>query len=354
MLNQPSIYDSDWTGVIDAHVHIFPDPIGDLADLSQKWTGLDRGNWNQVKSSARIVTSPLVQLLHRAYAGLRHFPGVVRFGVEEIGALTPGAALVVESSFADLSSSMDEQGIRGAILIAHPPFLSNATVLKMAEEHPDRIVPALNFSKWGSGSSQEAVREFRDAIHTTRGRLLLKIHAAADGDSPTSPHYQELLELASDHAVPVILHTGCLQAHLIHRSPAHGDPSKFKGWFADFPRTPFILAHMNMHEPGVALELGEEFENVYVDTSWQPAEVIGEAVRRIGAHRVLFASDWPLLGGNQKVALGRLQEAHSVGYINEEEFEAISSKNLLRILRQSSQRAQEVLAVMEEGASNGA
>jgi predicted TIM-barrel fold metal-dependent hydrolase len=354
MSDQPSVYDPAWTGVIDAHVHVFSDPIGDFADFSQKWTGLDRANWNQLKSSARTLTSPVFNLLHRAYVGLRHFPGAVRFGVEELGALAPAPALLVESSFTDLISSMDEQGVRGAVLIAHPPFLSNATVLQLASAYPDRIVPALNFSRLGSGDKDGAVRDFREAINETQGRLLLKIHAAADGEPATSELYQGLLELASEFSVPVILHTGCLQAHLIHRNPSHGNPARFRGWFADFPRTQFILAHMNMHEPSVALELGEEFENIFVDTSWQPAEVIGEAVRRIGAKRVLFASDWPLLGGNQKVAMRRLEEAHSAGYITDAEFESISSKNLLEILRTSAQRARSLLSESEEGGPNGA
>ena len=351
---QPSIYDSDWVGVIDAHVHVFSDPVGDFAEFSQKWTGLGRENWNQVKSQARSVSSPAFRLFHRAYSGLRHFPALVRAGVEELGALAPGPALLLESSFSDLVASMDAEGVRGAVLIAHPPFLSNNQVLEFARNHPDRIVPALNFSKGFAGSTAEAVREFKEAISETQGRLLLKIHAAADGEGPESEHYQALLEVASEWSIPVILHTGCLQAHLIHRKPSQGSALKFRSWFADYPRTPFILAHMNMHEPAHALEMGEEFSNLLVDTSWQPAEVIGEAVRRLGAERVLFASDWPLLGGNQRVAMERLSEAYRAGYINDEQIALISGQNLLKILREAAAAAEQNLSAADEGSQDGA
>ena len=38
---------------------------------------------------------------------------------------------------------------------------------------------------------------------------------------------------------------------------------------------------------------GSNLENVYVDTSFQSAEVVKEFVKRYGEDRVLFGSDWP-------------------------------------------------------------
>jgi predicted TIM-barrel fold metal-dependent hydrolase len=242
---------------------------------------------------------------------------------------------MVESSTSDLMESMDRNRISGAILIAHPPVTSNERVLKLAHEFPDRIIPAVNFGRGCGLSIEEAQSEFRRAIEQCEGALLLKIHAAADGEGAESPRYRALLDIASEFAVPVILHTGCIQAHLIHRSPSLGEPSRFRGWFADWPRLPFILAHMNMHDPASALDLGEEFENLYLDTSWQPAEVVVEAVRRVGAARVLFGSDWPLLGNNQAVALGRIDQALASGYITLEDAAQIRGENLARLLKMS-------------------
>lgn len=60
---------------------------------------------------------------------------------------------------------------------------------------------------------------------------------------------------------------------------------------------------MNLHEPERAIGLAERFSNVLLDTSWQPGEVIAEACRRVGAAKILFASDWPLLGDNHRVGI---------------------------------------------------
>jgi predicted TIM-barrel fold metal-dependent hydrolase len=275
-------------------------------------------------------------------------------GVEEVGAFLPAPALLVESSMADLFTSMEKNEIQASVLIAHPPFLTNEAVMKAAEDYPDQIVPALNLGKSAHRHAKEAVEAFEEAIVKLQGRLLLKIHAAAEGESLSGERYQLLLEKASEYIIPVILHTGCIQAHLIHKSPDLGDPHLFRTWFADFPRVPFILAHMNMHEPAKAFEVGEEFENVYLDTSWQPAEVIGEAVRRIGSDRIFFGSDWPLLGGNQQVAMGRLQEALTAGYIDEAQMKQILGQNFLRMLRSAEAQTRVVLKLRTQEEPHGA
>jgi predicted TIM-barrel fold metal-dependent hydrolase len=109
---------------------------------------------------------------------------------------------------------------------------------------------------------------------------------------------------------------------------------------------------MNMHEPEVALDLAQEFENIHVDTSWQPAEVIIEAVRRIGSERIFFGSDWPLLGDNQSVALERLAEASASGCISNEDIARIQGGNLVALLRKSFAQAAEY--VQAQRARDGA
>ncbi len=327
-----SVYDPEWSGIVDAHAHVFPDPIGEVAQRSSELTGVGREELATWKGRFRQASRPITGLIHRAYAGLRHFPPPVRLGVEELGALLPGAGLLIEGSSQDLLESMDRNSIAASVLIAHPPVISNERVLSLAETFPSQIVPAVNFGKLSGLSVNEALAEFRAAIDRTEGKLLLKIHAAADGENAESPRYRSLIDIASEWAIPVILHTGCLQAHLIHRSPEQGHPALYRSWFADWPRLPFILAHMNMHDPAAALELGEEFENLFVDTSWQPTEVIGEAVRRMGSERILFGSDWPLVGDNQTVGLSRISEAEAAGYISQEQADAIRGGNLHRLL----------------------
>lgn len=114
-----------------------------------------------------------------------------------------------------------------------------------------------------------------------------KIHAASDGEGLDSPRYRELLEVAREKNLPVILHAGCIQNRLFYKDPECGRAELFAPWFEGYPEVSFILAHMNFHEPHKAIELAELHSNVFLDNSWQPPEIIGEAVRRVGAERVL-------------------------------------------------------------------
>jgi len=52
---------------------------------------------------------------------------------------------------------------------------------------------------------------------------------------------------------------------------------------------------MNRDDPRPVFELMKRHEQLYTDTSWQPAEVITQAVEEVGDERLLFGSDWPLL-----------------------------------------------------------
>ena len=130
----------------------------------------------------------------------------------------------------------------------------------------------------------------------------------------------------------MILHSGCIHNRIFYKDPNQGHPERFASWFEKFPATQFILAHMNFHLPQVAMDLAETYPNVHLDTSWQPAEIIGEAVRRVGSDRVLFGTDWPLVGDNMTVGLRRVRECVSAGTITAEDADRILGANAARLL----------------------
>jgi predicted TIM-barrel fold metal-dependent hydrolase len=90
---------------------------------------------------------------------------------------------------------------------------------------------------------------------------------------------------------------------------------------------------MNYHDPLAALDLAEEHANVRVDTSWQPTEIIGEAVRRLGAEKVLFGTDWPLMGQNIAVGLARVRDCVATGMFTQADADLVLGGNAARLLR---------------------
>ena len=300
--------------IVDCHVHAFPvrgEKIGSLAKL---------------RKGARLWLRPFTASIHHAQPIIRHLPKPLRVRLDEVSALVPLPILLVESTPNDLKEAMENADVDFALLIAHPPFASNEFVLKACAQDP-KLIPVVNVPS-GTAQPGEAFKEYVKA-----GAKALKIHPAADGEGVDSPRYEMLLTAAAELRLPVILHTGCFHSHLLYKDPMQGQAQRFAPWFERFREIPFVLAHMNFHDPNIAFDLAEAHPNVYMDSSWQPAETIGEAVRRVGAERVLFGSDWPFVGNNISIGLKRIRECVEAGTLNEKESRLILGENASKLFK---------------------
>lgn len=299
--------------IIDFHTHIFPDRIG---------------NWSSIqnlKKNAKSWFKPFASSFHNLQPLFRTFPDPVRRRLDQVGGLVPIAGLLIESSARDLEEAMRESGVEYSVVIAHPPYISNEDVIEASKANPS-LIPFVNVPK---GTPKPGVHLKKLIGQGAKG---LKIHPAADGDGVDSPRYRALLKVADEAGLPVVIHTGCFHTHLLYKDPDQGHAERYQPWFENFKTIKFILAHMNFHEPETAMDLAEEHPHIYLDTSWQPTEVIGEAVRRIGAERILFATDWPFIGNNMKVGLSRIQGGIDAGLLNPSQTQLILGENAKNIL----------------------
>jgi uncharacterized protein len=77
----------------------------------------------------------------------------------------------------------------------------------------------------------------------------------------------------------------------------HGDASldALELLLKQFPRLKLILGHMGFASTDLsAIQLARRFENLYLETSVGSFAAIGEAVRRLGARRIVFGSEGPV------------------------------------------------------------
>ncbi len=312
----------DMTLIVDFHSHVFP-------DLFKGSEMIPVGGINRLRGVTRQWLRPLSKSIHGAQSLIRHLPRFARESVDSVSAVLPLASLIVESNLGDLLAAMDEAQVSFSVVIAQPPWTSNEFILSLAASNP-RLIPVVNIPK-GTQKPGQALKGY-----VQKGARALKIHPAFDGEDINSPRYRSLLRAADELNLPVILHTGCTHSKFLYRNPDQGSAENFVKWYETFKDVRFILAHMNFHEPNTALDLCEEFSNLWVDTSRQPAEVIGEAARRIGAERVLFGTDWPFMGSNLILGKSRIQDGIETGLLNEAQGRLILGENAAKILNLGS------------------
>ena len=288
--------------IIDSHVHVFPDHVGDF--LAATPAAQVVGVLQDLKRRGREKLSVVRQGLHGLQPFLRHVPESLRKKTDALSYTSVFSNLLLESTPADLFDVMKARKVSRALVIASPPHATNDFILSLAAEHPKKLVPIVNIAPGDPAKLADLV---------VRGAKGLKIHAAVDGEGPESPHYLRLLKEARDLKLPVILHTGCIHMKLVYKNPEMGRAERFEPWFKAFPEITFVLAHMNFHDPEKAFDLCGRYPNLMLDTSWQPSAVIREALAALGPERVMFGSDWPLVGDNMAVGLDRIKECQRKG-----------------------------------------
>ncbi len=300
--------------IVDSHLHLVPDPMG--------WARATRG----VRRRVVNALSPAFEAAHRAQTWLRLLPRTVRTPVDQCGSYLALPHLALGGTESDLHALLDSGTLDAAVLIAHPPFTSNHFVMEAAERD-SRILPVVNLARHAQQPGA-ALKDF-----AKRGARALKIHLIADGLEPSSDVYTELLNSASDLGLPVIVHTGETALPGASGSPRLGAAERLRPWFTRYPKTSFVLAHLNFHEPKKAIALAADHENVLLETSWQPSEIITEAVATVGAERVLFGSDWPILGSNVDVGLGRIRSCVESGLLTQAQADQVLGLNAAKLYR---------------------
>ncbi|MBO9540708.1 amidohydrolase family protein [bacterium] len=213
--------------------------------------------------------------------------------------------------------SMDRNGIERAVVCVIEPFIGTIEVLDAIAPHRDRI------SVYCAVDPYEPRFLERLAFYVETGQVVgLKIHPPVAGPHPASTELMEMGAFAQAHALPVFIHAGTFPFPM---HPHHDDVEALEPFIARYDGIPIVLGHIGWDQHEKVLRLGEKYPHIHVETSWQPPAIIREAIDRLGKHRVLMGSDFPLL--SQEVALRNVLEA-----VTPEEGEWICHRNAERMI----------------------
>ena len=197
--------------------------------------------------------------------------------------LKHGDAAGTEYDAATIVATMDAAGVDRSVVFAMSTTARRA--MEMAEAavaaYPDRLIP---YAYALPSYERPVLADLRDAV-VNRGFKGIKVHA---GECRLTDYIADpVFALAGELGVPCLVDFG-------------GDLGTARRLATAFPQTRLIIAHFGRYLCTDAklllscIQLAEECANVWLDASgvvlpW----VIAEAVRRVGADRILFGSDGP-------------------------------------------------------------
>jgi predicted TIM-barrel fold metal-dependent hydrolase len=129
----------------------------------------------------------------------------------------------------------------------------------------------------------------------------IKLHPLNDGYHPNDQSVHPLMELAIEHDLPVLIHSG---------HPVFTLPWIIEELIVNFPDAKVILAHMghgNVFYINASIDIARRHPGVFLETSGMPMPTkIVDAIDALGPTRVLYGSDMPVYHPQSEIDKVRL------------------------------------------------
>jgi predicted TIM-barrel fold metal-dependent hydrolase len=160
----------------------------------------------------------------------------------------------------------------------------NRAVYEAVQKYADRLI---GYGRVCPRLMAEAVKEFRKCITEYRMQGLM-LHPDWEAFLPThKPVMWPLAELCAEYRLPITFHAGYYPKC---------QPILFVPLAEAFPQVPIFLKHMGYHYWRDAIVVARHTDNVYLETAGNTTSgEILEAVKQVGATRVVFGSDLPYI-----------------------------------------------------------
>jgi predicted TIM-barrel fold metal-dependent hydrolase len=238
------------------------------------------------------------------------FPSEIRDGREKFFKGEPDFELLYADPRSKLVSGdilvekLDQWGFDAAVSFGFPwnapetSTLNNDYVLESARAHPGRIVPFACVNPLAPGAVKEAERCLKAGAKGLGEIATYKEGLGEHVRAALAP----LAELAREADVPLMLHTNEPVGHS-YPGKSRQEMHELYALIANHRDTKWILAHWGgglFFYNLLKKEAEEVLKNVYYDTAAGPylykPEVYNHFIAIAGADKLLYGSDYPLLG----------------------------------------------------------
>ncbi len=212
-------------------------------------------------------------------------------------------------------AGIDKMMVTDFTALHYDMWEGNELMRRERDKHPDRIFPYFTVAsaRYGAKVAEELERYVTDL-----GFCGLKIYSVPPLYKMVDPYMWPVLEKAQALRIPVLSHSNAEECEAVSRL---------------FPELMLINAHMNGSPQGQgdwqrSIAAAKAFPNIILDTTTSSFDnsMIETAVEEVGAERIIYGSDLPILDPLLQVAKIRGAE------ISDEAKELILHGNIERML----------------------
>lgn len=214
-------------------------------------------------------------------------------------------------------------------------WVDDLYVAEYVARDPKHLIGFLSLDPTQPGWRDEMIEGFE--AHGLKGIKLMPMYA---GFRPDDERLDELWTYASDHELPVLLHTGTTfvaQAPLECTLPRHIDVVATR-----FPRAKIIMAHLGHPYEGECVVTIRKHPNVYADISalhYRPWQFYNSLmlVQEYGVwHKLLFGTDYPFTTVDATIAglhsLNLMLDGTALPRLDPKQIEAMIRRDTLSLL----------------------
>ncbi len=212
----------------------------------------------------------------------------------------PKAKLVTAE---ELISSMDETGVDVSVILnigwtRHEMCIeSNDYILEVVARYPKRLVGFCAVKLESPQAAREIERCAKSGIKGV-GELRPDVQLLDPGNKQIM---EPVIKVMREHNLILLTHAS---EPVGHHYPGKGTitPDILYSFITSFPDLPLVCAHWGGGFPFYALmpEVKEAMDNVFFDTAASPFlyshKIYSQVIQLVGADKILFGSDYPLLG----------------------------------------------------------
>jgi predicted TIM-barrel fold metal-dependent hydrolase len=239
-----------------------------------------------------------------------------------------------------LLSDMDRAGIERVLMQGmywqhHETCVAqNDWYIACCRQHPDRLLGLAVVQPKAGQLALDEVRRAMDEGLRGLGEML----PYAQGYPIRDPDFLRVVELLIELDLPLCLHISEPVGHVYPGKST--TPLEDYYWLAtQYPELKLILAHWGGLLPFYELMKSVNLENVYYDTAATPLlyhkDVYRAVVDVVGAERILYGSDYPLLiypGQEPEPGFDRLLDEIRGSGLNPDELDLVLGGNAARLL----------------------